>query len=78
MLTKPSIKTLSYKKLKSKCLEKVLLRHDRLTQEEMWRRDGSSEDELDVHYNRETTQSIPLTQIDSNDSENQLLITKSQ
>ena len=77
MLTKPSNKNLSYKKLKSNCLDKKLLRHDSLTREEMWRRDGSSEDELDIQYNRETTQSILLTQIDSDDSENQPLITKS-
>ena len=77
MLTKTSIKNLSYKKLKSKCLDKKLLRHDPLTQAEMWRRDGSSEDGLDIQYNRETTQSIPLKQIDSDDSENQPLITKS-
>ena len=43
----------------------------------MWRRDGSSEDELYIQCNRETTQKIPLTQIDSDDSENQPLITKS-
>ena len=43
----------------------------------MWKRDGSSEDELDIQYNRENTQSIPLTQIDSDDSENQPLSTKS-
>ena len=44
MLTKPSIKNLSYKELESKCLDKKLLRHDGLTEEEMWRRDGRSED----------------------------------
>ena len=43
----------------------------------MWRRYGSSEEELDIQYNRETTQSTPLTQIESDDSENQPLITKS-
>ena len=75
MLTKPSIKNLSYKKLKSNCLDKKLLRHDALTQEEeMWRRDGSSEDELDIQYN---TQSAPPKHIVSDDSENQPLISKS-
>ena len=34
MITKPSIRSLPYKKLKSKCLDKQLLRHDALTQEE--------------------------------------------
>ena len=38
MQTKPSIKILSNKKLKSKCRDKNLLRHDALTQDEMWRR----------------------------------------
>ena len=74
MLTKPSTKNLSYKQLKSKCLDKKLLRHDALTQEEMWRRDGSSEDELDIQYN---TQSASPTHLDSDDSENQPLISKS-
>ena len=73
MLTKPSIKNLSYEKLKNNCLDKILLRHDALTQEEMWRRDGSSEDELDIQYN---TQSAP-PHIDSDDSENRPLISKS-
>ena len=74
MLTKPSIKNLSYKKLIDKCLDKKLLRHDALTQEEMWRRDGSSENELDIQYN---TQSASPTHLDSDDSENQPLISKS-
>ena len=74
MLSKPSIKNLSYKKLKNKCLDKKLLRHDALTQEEMWRRDGSSKDELDIQYN---TQSAFPTHMDSDDSENQPLISKS-
>ena len=74
MLTKPSIKNLSYKKLIDKCLDKKLLRHDALTQEEMWRRDGSSEDELDIQYK---TQSASPTHLDSDDSENQPLISKS-
>ena len=77
MLTKPSIKNLSYEKLNSKCLDKKLLRQDALTQEEMWRRDGSSEEELDIQYNRETAQITPLTQIDFYDSRNQPIITKS-
>ena len=74
MLTKPSIKNLSYKKLIDKCLDKKLLRHDALTQEELWRRDGSSENELDIQYNTQSTSPTPL---DSDDSENQPLIYKS-
>ena len=74
MLTKPSIKNLSYKNLINKCLDKKLLRHDALSHEEMWRRDGNSENELDIQYN---TQSAPPTQLDSDDSENQPLIYKS-
>ena len=54
--------------------DKKLLRHDALTQEEMWRRDGSSENELDIRYN---TQSASPTHLDSDDSENQPLIYKS-
>ena len=74
MLTKPSIKNLSYKKLIDKCLDKKLLRHDALTQEELWRRDGSSENESDIQYNTQSTSPTPL---DSDDSENQPLIYKS-
>ena len=51
-----------------------MLRHVALTQEEMWRRDGSSEDELDIQYK---TQSASPTHLDSDDSENQPLISKS-
>ena len=51
-----------------------MLRHDALTQEETWRTDGSSEDELDIQYN---TKSASPTHIDSDDSENQPLISKS-
>ena len=43
-----TIKNLSYNKLKSHCLDKKLLRHDALSQEEMWRLDGNSEEELDI------------------------------
>ena len=48
-----------------------------MTQEEMWRRDGSSEDELDIQYKQDSSQGIPATQIDSDDSENCLLVTRS-
>ena len=76
MLTKPSIRNLSYIKLKSKCVEKQP-RNDALTQVEMWRRDRSSEDKLDIQYKRDSPQSNPPTQIDSDDSENRPLVTKS-
>ena len=56
MLTKPSTRNLTFHKLKSRCLNKQLLRHDALTQEEMWRRDGSSEDELEIQYRQDTAQ----------------------
>ena len=58
----------------SKNTDKKLLRHDALTQEELWRRDGSSENELDIQYNAQSTSPTPL---DSDDSENQPLIYKS-
>ena len=58
----------------SKNTDKKLLRHDALTQEELWRRDGSSENELDIQYNTQSTSPTPL---DSDDSENQPLIYKS-
>ena len=77
MLTKPSIRNLSYKKLKSKCLDKQLLRHDALTQEETWRRDGSSEDELETQYKRDSPRNNPPTRFDSDDFENRPLVTKS-
>ena len=44
MLTKPSVKNLSYHKLNNRWLDKQILRHDALSQEEIWRRDGSCED----------------------------------
>ena len=47
MLTKPSTNIISYNKLRNCCLDKQLLRHDVLTQE-MWRRDGKSEGEMDI------------------------------
>ena len=55
-----------------------MLRHNVLTQEEMWRRDGLSEDELDIQYATtpqntttppETDTTTPL-EIDSEDFEN--------
>ena len=54
-----------------------MLRHDVLTQEEMWGRDGSSADELGIQYRRHNAPNTQPTQIDSDDSENVPLITKS-
>ena len=48
IITKPSHKNLSYKKLRSNCLDKEILKHDVLTNEEMWRDDGLWEDNLDI------------------------------
>ena len=77
MLTKPSIKNLSYHKLKSRCLDKRTLKHDVLSQEEMWRLDGKSEDELDIQYKQDENPTSASQQIDSDDSENLPLIRSS-
>ena len=37
IVTKPSHKNLSYNKLRSNCLDTKILKHDVLTNEEMWR-----------------------------------------
>ena len=54
-----------------RCLDKKKLRHNVLTQEEMWRRDGLSEEELDIQYSScpHPVTTTPL-EIDSDDSEN--------
>ena len=44
--TKPSIHNVTYKNLSNKCLDKKIT----LTVEEIWRKDGNSEDELDIRY----------------------------
>ena len=77
ILTKPSTKNLTYKSLKTKCLDKQILRQDALTQEEMWRRDGNSEDELDLQYRDNTPHGVPQIQVDSDDSENRPLVRRS-
>ena len=71
ILTKPSSKKLNYNKLKMRCLDKKMLRHNVLTQEEMWRRNGLSEEELDIQYSScpPPVTTTPL-EIDSDDSEN--------
>ena len=70
IVTKPSLNNLSYKKLKLRCLDKRILRLDALTQEEMWRRDGTSEDELDIQYRSNSSNAPTPPDIDSDDSEN--------
>ena len=71
ILSKPSPKNLNYNKLKLRCLDKKLLRHNVLTPEEMWRRDGLSEEELDIQCSScpSPVTATPL-EIDSDDSEN--------
>ena len=48
--TKPSKHNLTYKNLNNNCLDKKILSQNALTMEEIWRRDGNSEDELDKRY----------------------------
>ena len=48
--TKPSKHDLTYKNLTNKCLDKKILSQNARTMEEIWRRDGNSEDELDIRY----------------------------
>ena len=48
--TKPSRRNLTYQNLTKKCLDKKLLPKNTLTLEEIWRRKGDSEDELDNRY----------------------------
>ena len=58
--TKASHKNLTYKNLTNYCLDKKVLKQNALTMEEIWRRDGESEQELDIRYqsdnNNEDTQ----------------------
>ena len=70
MLKKRSTKNLSYHKLKSRCLDKRTLKHDVLSQEEMWRLDGNSEDEFDIQYKQDENPTASPQQIDSDDTEN--------
>ena len=70
ILTKLSLDNFLYKKLKHRCLNKTLLRNDALTNEELWRRDGNSEDELDIQYKTSATNPTTPPEIDSDDSEN--------
>ena len=51
--TKTSHKNLSYKKITKYCLDKKMLKQNALTMEEIWRRDGESENGLDIRYRSE-------------------------
>ena len=68
IVTKPSHKNLTYKKLRSNCLDKKILKQDVLTNEEMWRYDGLSEDNLDIAY-KEPENPTHIS-IDSDESDN--------
>ena len=48
--TKTSHKNLTYKNLTKYCLDKKLLRQNALTMDEIWKRDGESEQDLDIRY----------------------------
>ena len=48
--TKTSHKNLTYKNLTKYCLDKQLLKQNALTMEEIWRRGGESEEDLDIRY----------------------------
>ena len=51
--TNTSHNYLTYKNLTKYYLDKKLLNQNALTMEEIWRRDGASEDELDIRYRNE-------------------------
>ena len=48
--TKASHKNLTYKNLTKYCLDKQILKQNALTMEEIWKRDGESEEDLDIRY----------------------------
>ena len=48
--TKASHKNLTYKNLTKYCLDKQLLKQNALTMEEIWKRRGESEEDLDIRY----------------------------
>ena len=62
--TKPSKHNLTYKNITNTCLDKKILSQNALTMEEIWRRDGNSEDELDIRYrdNEASPEPIETTQ----------------
>ena len=58
--TKPSKHNLTYKNITNACLDKKILSQNALTMEEIWRRDGNSEDELDIRYRDNEASSDPI------------------
>ena len=48
--TKAQHKNLTYKNLTKYCLDKKLLKQNALTMVEIWKRDGESEEDLDIRY----------------------------
>ena len=68
IITKPSQKNLSYNKIRSNCLDKKILKHDVPTNEEIWRHDGLSEENVDIAY-QDTETPSPIS-IESNESDN--------
>ena len=64
--TKPSHKNLTYKNLRNYCLDKKILKQNALTMEEIWRRDGESENELDIRYQSDNENDEPQTAIPKN------------
>ena len=92
--TKASHKNLTYKNLTNYCLDKKVLQQNALMIEEIWRRDGESEKEVDIRYRSDNdnednqpstpTNSTPigshqpLEVISSDDSENVPLATTSR
>ena len=75
IVTKPSHNNLTYKKLRFNCLDKKTLKHVVLTNEEMWRYDGLSENNLDLAY-KEPENPTPIS-IDSDESDNMPLCPRS-
>ena len=68
IITTPSHKNLSYNKLRYNCLDKKILKHDVLTNEELWKHDGLSEDDLDISY-KDPENPNPIN-IESDESDN--------
>ena len=60
IITKPSKHNLTYKNITNTCLDKKILSQNALTMEETCRRDGNSEDELDIRYRDSEAASEPI------------------
>ena len=76
--TKPSKHNLTYKNITKTCLDQKILSQNALTMEEIWRRDGNSEDELDIRYRDNEASPDPIettqtTQPSTNAHSNQLV-----